>query len=85
MTTFDDIIEAKNLSNTVNALFTDLNSYRATLAKAVLPIVCDALSLTTAQSFKSPRFNLDSFNFISSGSANLSLKITNPSMGINTG
>lgn len=85
MTSFDDIISATNLSNTVNALFSNLYNNRVSLVAAVLPIVCDMLDLTTAQEFKAPSFDFDNFNYVSTGSSNLTFTITNPSSGVNTG
>ncbi len=85
MTKLEDIITKQNLASTVNALFTDLYSYRTTLAAAVLPIVCPLLSLTNAQEFEAPEFDFPSYNYVSTGAPNLDLTITNPSSGINTG
>ncbi len=85
MTKLDDIISKTNLANTVNALFTDLYSYRAPLAAAVLPIVCPLLSLTNAQEFDAPEFDIPAFSYISTGAPNLDFTITNPSSGVNTG
>ncbi|MBQ8227677.1 MAG: hypothetical protein IJZ88_01550 [Clostridia bacterium] len=85
MTTLEEIISKTNLANTVNALFSDLYNYRATLAAAVLPIVCPMLSLTNSQEFEAPEFDIPAFNYISTGAPNLDLTITNPSSGINTG
>lgn len=84
MTTLEDIIKKENLAGTVNALFTDLYSYRVTLAAAVLPIVCPILDLTNPQEFEAPEFTLDSFYYISTA-PNFQVTITNPSSGINTG
>ena len=85
MTQLEDIISKTNLANTVNALFSDLYNYRVTLAAAVLPIVCPLLSLTNAQEFDAPEFDIPAFSYISTGAPNLDITITNPSSGINTG
>ncbi len=85
MTTLEDIISKTNLANTVNALFSDLYNYRVTLAAAVLPLVCQILSLTGPQDFEAPEFDIESFYFIGTGAANIPFTITNPSSGINTG
>ena len=85
MTKLEDIISKANLSSTVNALFSDLYNYRVSLAKAVLPIVCPLLSLTNAQEFEAPEFDVPAFSYISTGAPNLDFTITNPSSGVNTG
>lgn len=82
MTSFDDLIAPANLGSTVNAIFTDLYSYRTPLVAAVLPIVCDALDLTTEQVFRTPSFDIE--DFYCTSAANISFKITNRSSGINT-
>lgn len=85
MTKLEDIISKTNLAGTVNALFSDLYNYRVSLAAAVLPIVCPLLSLTNAQEFEAPEFDVPAFSYISTGAPNLDFTITNPSSGINTG
>ena len=86
MTKLEDIISKANLSSTVNALFSDLYNYRVSLAAAVLPIVCPLLSLTNAQEFEAPEFDIDPFYYNSNGVfIDHTLTITNPSSGINTG
>jgi len=84
MTTFADLISKNTLGDLVGNLFSDLYNYRAKLVPAVLPIVCDALSLTNKQEFKTPSFEIDAFNACTTGSVNLDFKITNRSSGVNT-
>lgn len=83
--TFDEIASNSALASTVDALFSDLYNYRTTLAAAVLPIVCNVLSLTTAQNFKYPDLTYDAFNYISSKAPNFTIGVRNNSTGINTG
>ncbi len=85
MTQLEDIISKANLAGTIDALFSDLYNYRASLAAAVLPIVCPLLSLTNSQEFDAPEFDVPAFSYISTGAANLDFTITNPSSGLNTG
>lgn len=85
MTQLEDIISKTNLAGTIDALFSDLYNYRASLAAAVLPIVCPLLSLTNSQEFDAPEFDVPAFSYISTGAANLDFTITNPSSGLNTG
>lgn len=85
MTQLEDIISKANLASTIDALFSDLYNYRASLAAAVLPIVCPLLSLTNSQEFDAPEFDVPAFSYISTGAANLDFTITNPSSGLNTG
>ncbi len=85
MTKLEDIISKTNLSNTVNALFTDLWTYRVSLLSAVLPLVCSLLDLTNAQEFDSPEFTIKPFYYVSGGVASFNFTITNPSAGVNTG
>lgn len=85
MTTLEEIITAQNLGDSVDAIFTDLWEKRGTLVAAVLPIVTDILDLTTAETFKTPEFDLDSYYYIAGGAANTDFTITNRSYGVNTG
>ncbi len=85
MTNLEDIITKANLSSTVNALFSDLYNYRASLLASALPLVCSLLDLTGPQEFEAPEFTLENFYYISTSAPNFTFTITNPSSGINTG
>ncbi len=81
----EGILAPEVLGTFVNAVFSDLYNYRSTLAAAILPIVTDALDLTSAETFKTPEFDLEPVYIRTSGSIDVSFDITNRSYGINTG
>ena len=85
MNSLEEIITAKNLGDSVEAILSDLYNFRNTLVPAVLPIVTDVLDLTCPQEFKTPSFSIEPFYYSSNATANVTFDITNRSYGINTG
>ena len=84
-TSFDAIATNSALANTVNAIFTDLSTYKAQLVAAILPTLCDILELTSTQEFKFPDITYDELVYDASGSPDFKIKLRNSSTGINTG
>lgn len=84
-TSFDAIATNSALASTVNAIFSDLNTYKAQLVAAILPTLCEVLKLTSTQEFKFPSITYDELVYDASGSPDFSITVRNSSTGINTG